>query len=403
MFGKKIKRERRVEGEIKLDRQPDVQLYFESGDKVSSWLLDVEAGCVKKVDFEDLKKASISFSDQDQYILAKDKQLFRNINSYILQEYGKKMFYIDQIKKLDSLYATPESRLNEIKSNSVFPGVMALRVLLENHKKSGWMPPIGRQFVTGFLLPIQSSTDNILILYAANEDLNLAHMQIIPNVDKWQFNIDNYARSNKMFVQGEKLPEDQIILFDAMELVGAFGQMSPYPIERQYFGVKESRIFRTAATIGVASAVLAGGYATFSYNEVSIVNQSIETTKSDIEAAKKKLINIGVSNFNNIVKAGSIDVDQVLDRARSLGLQFSTQKISTTRQESTHRVVVLMKSEAEKELTLKAIKEKAPPPGCKYAGAFTNPSIQFLELKYVCKNNNANLSSLYGDPGSPRD
>ena len=72
----------RSKGSVKLTTESDVQLYFESGGKISSWMLDVHAGNIKKADFEDLQKATVSFSDEDLFILAKDKQAFKNCVSW---------------------------------------------------------------------------------------------------------------------------------------------------------------------------------------------------------------------------------------------------------------------------------------------------------------------------------
>jgi len=335
---------------LPLHKQSEIAIFFESGDRESAWSFNTQSGEMSKVDDVDFNAPVISFSDQDHYFVAKDKQLFKNINSFILQEFGKKMFYIDQIKKDATLYATPEDRLASTQTDCIYPGMMALKILLNQRKKMGWEPKPKSRFVTGFTLPIANSSLKVLVLFIANDDFELSQMQFNTNIEgaRWRFAVESYASSKKMFVEGDVLPQEQIILFESNQLLAVLNQLAPYPVERQYFGFKYSAIERALAISGVGSTILAACYLGYTSHQLSLTDDQIHVIEAKSIQTKAALANAGITHFGQIIYGGSIQIDEILEKAKELSLSESTQNIVSTRESSTHKVIVLSQSEAEK-------------------------------------------------------
>jgi hypothetical protein len=274
------------------------------GDRQVAWRLT--ANGIESVEAVPHYGRAISFSTEDYRFETETRLTTRQAQSLVLQEIGDAVQILNHSKDLRAVYATLQSRLQDL-SYRIGPGQLLVDRLIRERA------PEAVALVIGLELKDVTGRDALLVLFYLSASGKLSEPQISIYPDNRDFLLSQFAATHQAARENA-----QVLLLNHEDLFAAAQSLAFYPNEPELAGIPVRKVWTHAAALSVlvAAACMAWAYQGFLHSEQA--KRALVRTQNNVELVKRANTNVLSNSPRSLVKGMTLNVELILERARQL-------------------------------------------------------------------------------------
>lgn len=254
-------------------------------------------------------KVGASFSKAEIRLFTGVTVNYKGAQDLALSEFGEAVRIVNASQKLQAVYATSASRIENLSPLKSGPGLLLLETLLKNER------PQEEDFISGFHLESQQAGLSLAILFHFKASGEVSPVQVTVNPDNLSFVISQFATSHRLDADNVK-----ILLFKNEELLAAARHLEFYPAEAVWAGYSVRKLLWAASAVAAAGAGAAALYAGQAYIAKSWNQNALEKAQAEKRALDQSIDQVLQASVTSFAKTQSLDVAKTFEVAQHLWL-----------------------------------------------------------------------------------
>lgn len=367
----------------------DVLVELEGGRRVY-WRIGVDT--VKEIDPANVALAA-SFSKKEYRYYSKKPLSYGQAMDMALAELGEDLSIVNGTKTACAVYASTASRIQEMGSMRVGPGLFLLDLLIKEVREPD------EELMFGLHLTGGEGGRSLVVLYHMTGAGEVSATQITVNPDNLNFVMSQFAASRRL--DRDKV---KVVVLKNEDLLKVAGQLQPYPNEAMWNGVALRQIMVGLALASGVAALGAGAFGAQAFYGKASLQAALTTETAKKNQTLRAIDEMLANSVVSFAATQSLALEVIAQRAGEVWTPGAKVVLEATSEKEQYFVTrQLLSGEASgsapnvlQRLTMDKLTPmltSEPPPGCTKAIPNISGGMNALQVTVTCENLSGPLSA----------